>query len=530
VTHRLILLAAITCLPLASQQSGVFLDSEQCGVCHWDLPAPASAVSPESQDSIAPYNLWVGTMMANSSRDPYWRAKLRSEVAENRSARALIEDRCLGCHAPMQRYEQRMAGQRLRFDELSALGLDGVSCTLCHQITQESLGSAVSFGAGFTIGSVSLIYGPHRDPFTMPMRMHTGFTPAEAQHISGAELCATCHTVVTPTLDKEGQKVGEFLEQAPYLEWLVSDYADQQTCQSCHMPRLRDPDGRPVSQYIAHRPPGGPFPPTRPRNPFAQHFFVGANTQVIEMLRTLDPEIAADYVDTAGRARENLAQALSLHLEASLNEATLLAVVKIDNLTGHKLPTGYPSRRLWLRFVVSDSQGGIVFESGSFDRPTGEISGLGEPETPQYEPHHHRISRPDQVAVYESEMNDSEGQWTSSLLQAAGHLKDNRIPPAGFDLGRTLPAGVTAAALRPVGVENDPDFGPGSDQVLYEIDVSGHSGPFRVGVEVYYQSIKPTHLRGMIPDRSVEESRFLAIWGKHNSPGLVGAREVVVER
>jgi hypothetical protein len=34
----------------------------------------------------------------------------------------------------------------------------------------------------------------------------------------------------------------------------------------------------------------------------------------------------------------------------------------------------------------------------------------------------------------------------------------------------------------------------------------------------------------MIPDRSVEESRFLAIWGKHNSPGLVGAREVVVER
>jgi hypothetical protein len=330
-------------------------------------------------------------MMANASRDPYWRAKLRAEVAESPSARRLIEDKCLSCHAPMQRYEKRIDGHGLRFDELNALGLDGVSCTLCHQISRHGLGSAASFSAGFTIGFERLIFGPHRDPFGMPMRMHTGYAPVESRHISGAELCGSCHTVITPTIDDQGRKAGEFLEQAPYLEWLASDYADQRTCQSSHMPRLRDSAGRPLPQYIAHRPPGGPFPPTHSRSPFAQHFFVGANTRVLEMLRGLDPEIAADYMDTARRTHANLTQALSLRVEAQRSETTLQAVVKINNLTGHKLPTGYPSRRLWLRFLVSDPQGAAVFESGSFDRSTGEITGLGEPETPHYEPHQHRI-------------------------------------------------------------------------------------------------------------------------------------------
>ena len=39
--------------------------------------------------------------------------------------------------------------------------------------------------------------------------------------------------------------------------------------------------------------------------------------------------------------------------------------IAIRNLAGHKLPTAYPSRRVWLHVSVRDPSGGRVFESGA---------------------------------------------------------------------------------------------------------------------------------------------------------------------
>ena len=40
--------------------------------------------------------------------------------------------------------------------------------------------------------------------------------------------------------------------------------------------------------------------------------------------------------------------------------------IKVTNLTGHKLPTGYSEgRRMWLNVQVRDANGGLVFESGA---------------------------------------------------------------------------------------------------------------------------------------------------------------------
>ena len=58
----------------------------------------------------------------------------------------------------------------------------------------------------------------------------------------------------------------------------------------------------------------------------------------------------------------------------TLNAGTLAFDVDIGNVTGHKLPTGYPSRRVWLHVTVRNERGDAVFESGAFTT-TGSIVG-----------------------------------------------------------------------------------------------------------------------------------------------------------
>jgi hypothetical protein len=104
-------------------------------------------------------------------------------------------------------------------------------------------------------------------------------------------------------------------------------------------------------------------------------------------------------------------------------------------LTGHKLPTGYPSRRAWLHFTVTDRTGRIVFESGAF-ASNGAITGNdNDADTSGVEPHHTEIRSADQVQIYESVMSGSNGRPTTGLLTAVRYLKDNRLVPRGFGQG-----------------------------------------------------------------------------------------------
>src|SRR6202022_1729028 len=41
--------------------------------------------------------------------------------------------------------------------------------------------------------------------------------------------------------------------------------------------------------------------------------------------------------------------------------------VLVENLSGHKLPTAYPSRRVWLHVTVRDRNGQTIFESGALN-------------------------------------------------------------------------------------------------------------------------------------------------------------------
>jgi len=451
-------------------------------MCHTRIPKPGASWDRDT-GFIGPFHLWQNSMMAHAAVDPYWKAKVAFEVARRPEAKAEIEDHCLRCHAPAQQYPARVAGRRLAAVQLDALGRDGVTCTVCHQITAANFGKTASFNGRFGIGVRGEIYGPHAGPFRMPMEHHTGLTPAVGRQVLDAALCGTCHTVLThPAGDDHA-----FVEQGPFLEWLASDYPGQgRTCQSCHMPLLRDAQGNLAAQFIAHRPPGGPFPPTAERAPFGLHRFAGANVGALEWLAEMENE--PDLREAAGLTREQLRRAARLEVTSRRTPDALLLDVRVRNLAGHKLPTAYPSRRIWLCVRVHDRQGRMLFESGRWDPGSGALD-AGE----AAQPHYAVIDRAGQVQVFESIYGDRAGRETASLLDAATHLKDNRIPPAGFRPARLAEMGLGHLAVRTVGVPETGAFGAGEAATRYRIPWSGGSSPVRVEVDLLYQSIKPGH-------------------------------------
>jgi Pyruvate/2-oxoacid:ferredoxin oxidoreductase delta subunit len=71
-----------------------FSGSGQCVMCH-SMLADASGASVSITDD------WRSTMMANSSKDPVWQAKVASEVARNPHLTEVIEKKCGACHTPI---------------------------------------------------------------------------------------------------------------------------------------------------------------------------------------------------------------------------------------------------------------------------------------------------------------------------------------------------------------------------------------------------------------------------------------------
>ena len=105
----------------------------------------------------------------------------------------------------------------------------------------------------------------------------------------------------------------------------------------------------------------------------------------------------------------------------------------VDTLTGHKFPTGFPSRRTWLHLTVTDASGQVVFESGAVNADGSIVGNDSDADPSAYEPHYLEITSPDQVQIYEAVMGDTEGMVTTVLLKGAGYVKDNRLLPHGFD-------------------------------------------------------------------------------------------------
>ncbi len=118
--------------------------------------------------------------------------------------------------------------------------------------------------------------------------------------------------------------------------------------------------------------------------------------------------------------------------------------VKIENLSGHKFPTAYPSRRAWLEFVVRDNREEIVFESGRVNKAGQICDGQGRPIATELaggptQPHFDTISNAQQVQIYETFMQDNDGNLTFALLRGSQFKKDNRLLPQGGAINMHTP-------------------------------------------------------------------------------------------
>ena len=470
----------------------LFTPSENCVACHNVLTTP-------SGEDVSIGATWRSTMMANSGRDPYWQAAVRRETIDHPMQADDIQAECAACHMPMLQKVSKAAGRRTdvfaqlpinRKDDsaLHKLAADGVSCTVCHQISNEGLGTRDNFNANFTMRPTPadgnrVIFGPFQIDAGRKtiMRSVTGFQQMQATHIQESEVCATCHTLYTEVRTQTGQVVGAFPEQMNFQEWQHSSYSqgqNAQACQSCHMPEVKEKTR--ISSVL------GDY-----REGLHRHLFVGGNAFVVRMLNryreelgvtALPSELEATAKATIRQLQEDTATVSIARTE--LAGGTLSADVDVKNLAGHKFPTGYPARRTWLHFTVRDGDGRPVFESGAISS-AGSIQGNDNDVDPlKYEPHYDRITTAEQVQIYEPILGDANNQPTTGLLFATHYLKDNRLLPRGFD---------KATADRDIGVygeaAQDPNFTGDGDRVRYSVDVPAGAGPFLVEVELLYQPI-----------------------------------------
>jgi cytochrome c551/c552 len=488
-----------------------FRTSDRCVACHNELKT-------SSGEDISIGFQWRASMMANSARDPYWQGSVRRESMDHPESQANIEDECSVCHMPITHLTAKSEGQKTRIfahlpisssDQEHRAAADGVSCSVCHQIEKARLGTNEAVNGNVVIASAqNKDQRPEYGPFVIDaghrrvMQSSTGgFVPEAGDQIRDSALCGSCHTLKTKALGPEGKEIGSLPEQMPYQEWLHSDYPGKQTCQSCHMPEVQE--AVPITVLYG-----------KPRVGMHRHEFIGGNFFLQRILNghrdelgvaALPPELSTAADRTANFLQAQSARVSIRNLQST---ATGLSIdVLVENLTGHKLPTAYPSRRAWLRMVVRDSSGRVVFQSGALN-PDGSIVGNDNDADPlRFEPYYHEITSPEQVQIFEPILKDAQGKVTTGLLSAIGYLKDSRILPSGFDKKTAEPdISVVGEAA------DDRDFNDKGALTRYVIKTGNAVGPFHVEAELWYQPIGFRWAHNLAPYQAMEPQRFIGYY------------------
>ncbi|HVU01649.1 MAG TPA: multiheme c-type cytochrome [Polyangiaceae bacterium] len=402
---------------------------------------------------------WKVSSHAYSMKDPVFHAMVKLGQEETQGE---LGDFCVKCHSPIGNrsgettvsadpatgiFSQKTTG-------LDTAAMDGVSCIVCHSMTNVS---AVS-NAGFDLGSGATMFGPIRNPDRSPVH------EAELSALfEDTEMCGTCHVVLNPR--------GVALERT-HIEWVESIFNGSKTCQDCHMPSSKGPAAVGHGERTLH-----------------DHRFVGVDVSL------LPPAEFPGYDDFRDRVGELLRGTTKFDVHA--DEPGRRLAVDIQNLAGHSLPSGATAdREVWVEAIVKNAAGDVVFESGTPDE-RGDLRVA----------HAERTTKPGtdpQLILYSQEMflvpKDAEdaaigepalvdflwqpNQETSHLIRA------EEIAHRGYDLS-ALPDGAYTATVRLLfrsfpphllrRLEAEADLSPDVAPRVPTVEMASASASFRFG-------------------------------------------------
>ena len=491
-------------------------EPDACSSCHRGFST--------TNAEFMPHSTWSGSMMANALRDPLFWAAL--DVANKDFPGA--GDFCLRCHTPPGWLNGRVvkaigggtsgpggaSGCQLTgdYDDFDSKGNDyaGITCHFCHRMMpQGPKGQPGMIGnANIWIDNATTCTNPDGSSYGGPCRrgpyayddgmLDPPHGWVQSAYHMDSTLCGTCHDVSTPDTD-EGPLKTLVLEggvattrpmpiERTYSEWKASLFeeaifrdgmgegapgtpalARAQQCQGCHMRSSEDPAAKACNQN-----PSG----SRIGN-LPMHEFAGANTWIPGIIKVeYANDITGfgreeDFDRTILRARAMLAS--SAQVETSIlaytpptggADGSISVRVKVTNLSGHKLPTGYSEgRRMWLNVKALSATDDVVAESAAYDPVSADLT------------------LDAQAKVYEV----LQGIWTPGSPgeckiedggKAQFHFvlnncirKDNRIPPLGFH--PVQPGDANGDELRPVDYSY-PETSPGSG-VLVNYDTTDYT-------------------------------------------------------
>jgi hypothetical protein len=351
--------------------------------------------------------------MAQSARDPLFFATI---AIANKYVNGSGEY-CIRCHSPTGWLEGR--SNPPTGEGLTGNDFNGVQCDFCHRMKDPLLPDTTVNPRVPGYGNGMFVIQPSRNPKRGPRAdaLVVGHTNQVDTFYRTGEFCGVCHNVSSPlyATNSTTQSPHEYgpIERT-YSEWKLSWYAQQGrsgTCQSCHM------------EYAPGYAANLSNAPLRPD--VAKHDMSGGNTFLADILPDFWTGLDTLRLNAAKqRAVQTLQRAATLQASAFRLRDTVQAHITVTNLTGHKLPTGYPEgRRMWLNIVGRNANGDTVFQSGAYNFGTADLT------------------RDAQVKIYEAKPGLTQRTATQYRLQPGPSFHfilndtiylDNRIPPRGF--------------------------------------------------------------------------------------------------
>ena len=207
--------------------------------------------------------------------------------------------------------------------------------------------------------------------------------------------------------------------EASLLAGKGGDYEDGTTrfytCQSCHLPPV---EGQASS--IVHNEP-------KYRHDMPLHDLTGGNYWVPQAIQWLDGQ---NKLRIGGGLKPGQISAMNdgiVRAKATLSSAATLKLDKnnliVTNLTGHKLISGYPEgRRMWLNLKWYNASGTLLREDGAYGNKTVSIDGVNKTIRTLLD------LKGDKTRIYEVHGAMTQ-EWANQLLK----LGKSRSLPLSFD-------------------------------------------------------------------------------------------------